>query len=299
MEDAIPSIAYWLGSHALAFFAIATVLALAALLILWHAIVRHAASWLRWVARAYSALERRLPGTASERLKHAWSRAAAYFTAYAVAAFAFALAGIALFVELADEIEAGADIAVFDQAFTTGLRDSTQHATLVLFSFATHLGDPWFLTALATLVALVLLWRGQTLLMLAWIAATAGNGLLTRALKVIFERTRPLHEHGLLSSEGWSFPSGHASGSAAVFTMLMYVILRGRDVRWWHVPLLGAAMALILVVGFSRVILQVHYLSDVVAGYIVAGSWLAICIAGAEVARVWRRPAMPSRDPIG
>jgi undecaprenyl-diphosphatase len=54
---------------------------------------------------------------------------------------------------------------------------------------------------------------------LAWIAATAGNGLLTRALKVIFERTRPLHEHGLLSSEGWSFPSGHASGAAAVFTM--------------------------------------------------------------------------------
>jgi hypothetical protein len=68
MEDAIPSIAYWLGSHALAFFAIATVLALAALLILWHAIERHAASWLRWVARAYSALERRLPGTASEGL---------------------------------------------------------------------------------------------------------------------------------------------------------------------------------------------------------------------------------------
>jgi undecaprenyl-diphosphatase len=78
--------------------------------------------------------------------------------------------------------------------------------------------------------------------------------------------------------------------------MLLYVYLRGREVRWWHVPLLVAAMALILVVGFSRVFLQVHYLSDVVAGYIVAGSWLALCILGAEMARAWRRPAMHLRD---
>ena len=285
MEDSLAALGYWLGSHALVFFALATAVALAVLLLLWHAIVRHSAAWRRWATAPFAALERRLTAIASDRLQHAWSRAAAYFTAYAVAAFAIALTGLALFVELADEIETGDDIAVFDRAFTAGLRDATAHSTLVLFHSATHLGDPLFLTAISALVALALLWRRQRLLFVVWIAATAGNGLLTRLLKAIFERTRPLHEHGLLVSEGWSFPSGHASGSAAVFTMLLYVYLRGREVRWWHVPLLAAAMALVLVVGFSRVFLQVHYLSDVIAGYIVAVSWLALCVAGAETLR--------------
>jgi undecaprenyl-diphosphatase len=284
MEIGISAIAYWLGSHALPFFTFATAVALAVLLLLWHAIVRHTATWGRWAAAPFIALERHLPAIATERLKHAWSRAAAHFTAYALVSFGIALAGIALFVELADEIETGEDIAAFDEAFTAGVRDATGHSTLRLFSFATRLGDPLFLTAVSTLVAIVLLWRRQRLLLVVWIAATAGNGILTRALKAIFERTRPLHEHGLLVSEGWSFPSGHASGSVAIYTMLLYVLLRGRNLVWWHVPLIAAAMAVILVIGFSRVFLQVHYLSDVVGGYIVAASWLALCIAGAEMA---------------
>ena len=292
MEDAIPSIARWLGSHALVFFAIATAAAVAVFLILWHAIVRHTAVWARWGVAAWSVVERRVPGIPVERLKSAWVRTAAYFTAYAVIAFVAAFAGIALFVELAGEIE---QIAVFDEAFTASLRDSTARPTLVLFSIATRLGDPPFLLALCTIVTLVLLWRRQRVLAVAWIVATGGNGLLTRALKAIFERTRPLHDHGIVDYTGWSFPSGHASGSLAVYTMLMYLILRGREVRWWHVPLLAAAIALILVVGFSRVFLQVHYLSDVLAGYIVAGSWIAICIAGAEVARARRRARSASR----
>ena len=108
-------------------------------------------------------------------------------------------------------------------------------------------------------------------------------------MKALFERTRPLHEHGLLLYEDWSFPSGHASGSLAVYTMLIYLALRGREVRWWHPPLLVVTMALVLVVGFSRVFLQVHYLSDVLAGYIVAASWLCVCVAGAEIAHARRR----------
>jgi undecaprenyl-diphosphatase len=89
--------------------------------------------------------------------------------------------------------------------------------------------------------------------------------------------------------DGWSFPSGHASGSLAVYAMLAYFILRGRDLQWWHLPLLFIAAALVMVIGFSRAFLQVHCLSDVVAGYLVAGSWLCICIAGVELARLHQR----------
>jgi membrane-associated phospholipid phosphatase len=93
----------------------------------------------------------------------------------------------------------------------------------------------------------------------------------------------------------WSFPSGHASGSLAVYAMLTYVILRGRDLQWWHLPLLVMTTAAILAVGFSRVFLQVHYPSDILGGYLVAGSWLCICIAGAELMNAHlRRPLRPA-----
>ena len=111
-----------------------------------------------------------------------------------------------------------------------------------------------------------------------------------------------MHDHGIGASDGWSFPSGHASGSLAVYIMLMYLILRGRERRWWHVAALAAAVIFILIVGLSRVFLQVHYLSDVAAGYIVAASWLAICIVGVEVARAWpgstRHRAQYPRDGV-
>ena len=292
MEDQLPAFAHWLGAHALAFFALATAGALIVLGTLWYLLVRHTKTLVQWAMRQWSPLA----GHRAVQWMHAktsrWSWLAAYLTAYVVIAVVTAAIGLALFFGLADEVSAGEDIAAFDDAFTASLRESTSRTTLVLFELVTHLGDPPFLTGVSALVALTLIWRRQRMLAAIWIAATAGNGLITRGLKAIFERTRPVHDHGVASYEGWSFPSGHASASLAVYTMLLYVILRGRDLEWWHLPALVAAMALILVVGFSRVFLQVHYLSDVLGGYLVAATWLCICISAAELARTYqsRRP---------
>ena len=295
MEEHIPDLARWLGSNAMLFFAVATAIALTVLGSLWYLLVHHTTTMVSWTARQWSRVSRYRAIKWLHRRLSRWSWIAALLTAYVIIAFATAGLGIMVFIELADEVEPDEDIAAFDGAFTASLRESTAHPTLVMFRFATHLGDPAFLIALSTIVALVLLWKRQRLLTAIWIIATAGNGLLTRVLKALFERTRPIHEHGLVMYEGWSFPSGHASGSLAVYTMLLYVVLRGREPRWWHLPVIVAAMALILIVGFSRVFLQVHYLSDVLAGYLVATSWLCVCIAAAEIARAYdgRLKVMP------
>ena len=288
MEDYIPAIARWLGSNALVFFAVATAVALTLFGALWYLLIHHTRTLGRFAVHLWSSLAHWPPTARMHGALSGESRLVAYLTAYAVIAFFAAFAGLALFVELADEIEPGEDIAAFDDAFTASLRASTTQATLEFFKLATRLGDVAFLFAVATLVALVLIAKRKRLLAAIWIIATAGNGFLTLALKALFERTRPLHEHGLLLYEDWSFPSGHASGSLAVYTMLIYLALRGREVRWWHLPVLVVTMALVLMVGFSRVFLQVHYLSDVLAGYIVASSWLCVCIAGAEIAHARR-----------
>jgi undecaprenyl-diphosphatase len=98
-----------------------------------------------------------------------------------------------------------------------------------------------------------------------------------------------LHDHGLANETGWSFPSGHASGSMLVYGLLGYLIVRHAPGAW-HVPVALTSLALIVFVGSSRVLLQVHYLSDIVAGYASAAAWVALCIAGLEAVR-WRESA--------
>lgn len=278
-------LAFWLGSHALVFFALATATAFAALAGLWAVLVHQRPALTHAIQGFWSICGRIL----QQRLHPRWTRftwITSYLTAYIVVAFLAAAAGLSLFAEIADETQAGEAIALFDQSFTEGVRASSSLFALKAFGLITHAGDPAILVLLSTIVALWLLYRRQRFLMLVWIAATGGNGLLTRLLKAVFERTRPIHDHGVVSYEGWSFPSGHASGSFAVYAMLLYVLLRGRDPQRWHLYGLLAATALILLVGFSRVYLQVHYLSDVVAGFIVAATWLSACVIVAEVARV-------------
>lgn len=285
MEEWISPVARWLGSNALIFFFCATTIASAIAGLAWYLLVHHAKTFARWSIEWSSRLVRLIGVARFMRVFNRWSWLGTYFTLYVLLAFATAAAGLISLIELADEVAPGEDIAVFDEAFTASLRDSTARATLAVFAYATRLGDPEFLIALGAAVTLILIWKRRWLLAGVWIVATAGNGLLTWALKAAFERSRPIHEHGLAFSEGWSFPSGHASGSFAVYTMLMYVVLRERELRWWHLPLLIVAMAVTVVIGFSRVFLQVHYLSDVLAGYLVAGTWLCLCVAAAEAAR--------------
>jgi membrane-associated phospholipid phosphatase len=119
--------------------------------------------------------------------------------------------------------------------------------------------------------------------------------LLNRTLKAIFERSRPLHDHGITAEGGWSFPSGHASGSMLIYGLLAYIVVRHTPARW-HIPVALTSIAIITFVGSSRVLLQVHYASDVLAGYAVAVAWLAICVAALEAVR-WRDSLRSSAAP--
>jgi undecaprenyl-diphosphatase len=209
-----------------------------------------------------------------------------YLGAYAVIGFIASLASLGAFFELADEIGVDEDLARFDLALSQSLAENVSRGLLEAMAWITQLGDRDVLIALAAVVTVVLLLKRRRLLAAAWAIATASGGLLNMLLKALFERTRPLHEHGVLSADGWSFPSGHASGSMLVYGLLGYLIIRHTS-RLWHVPVAILCAALIVFVGFSRVLLQVHYLSDVLAGYASAAAWGALCIAGLEAVR-WR-----------
>lgn len=282
------ALAELLGSHAvIALFTVAALMLLFTALA-WRLIQRYSgAFWRLFMAVIDKA--RSLKRTHAPHVSMPYSLAYAFATArylgvQAIISVAVCVAAFAVFFEIADEIGADEDLGQFDVALSESLKENVSAGTLLFFSRITRLGDSAFLIALATVIALILLWRRQWLHAGAWIVATSAGGALNWVLKALFERSRPEHDHLAVTVTGWSFPSGHASGSFIVYGLLGYLVVRHTP-PVCHVPAVLIAILLVVFVGFSRVILQVHYFSDVLAGYAFAAAWVAMWIAGLEALR--------------
>ncbi|MEO3946800.1 phosphatase PAP2 family protein [Gorillibacterium sp. CAU 1737] len=105
-----------------------------------------------------------------------------------------------------------------------------------------------------------------------------GVWVLNTVLKAAYHRERPSVEH-LVEASGYSFPSGHAMSSAALYGMLGYLLWRKfrREGRWvYAIPVITVLW--ILLIGWSRVYLGVHFASDVAGGYAVGCAWLMLCL---------------------
>ena len=115
-------------------------------------------------------------------------------------------------------------------------------------------------------------------------SAIIGGSLLNSVFKTVIQRPRPISETTLITVNGWSFPSGHAMASVIFYGMIAYLLVRSTNS--WRLRAFFMALAgfIVFVIGFSRIYLQVHYLSDVLAGYAGGLFWLSICITGLEVA---------------
>jgi undecaprenyl-diphosphatase len=143
---------------------------------------------------------------------------------------------------------------------------------------------------LGVIVAAILAWGRRWVFLGSWLAAVAGSAVLNHLLKVLFARPRPHFEHPLLVETSYSFPSGHAMESFVVYGMLAYFAVLA--LRSWESR--GAAL-LVVLIGFSRMYLGVHYLSDVLAGYAAGGVWLSALITGTETIRRSKNETKPTR----
>ncbi len=198
------------------------------------------------------------------------------------------LIGVGVFTRLAGQLAAEAEPVAADHAFTDAVRATVPQPAVQIFAAFTHMGDATTLTGLCVAVAITLVARSRQWLALGWVVAVAGNGLLNRTLKQTFGRVRPLNPDGLVLEPGFSFPSGHSSGSVVAYGMLAYLALRLLPARW-HLTALVASVALAFTVGASRVFLGVHFASDVIAGFASGSAWLALCVTGIELLRGYRQ----------
>jgi membrane-associated phospholipid phosphatase len=194
---------------------------------------------------------------------------------------AVVVSAAAVFATLAWQMSSGR-LAQFDQAFTDGIRQSVPFGAAHVFALVTHLGDSAVLAGLCISVATVLVISRHRCLSLWWVLAIGGNGMLNRTLKNMFVRVRPIQDPTLALADGWSFPSGHTSGSLVAYGMLAYVLVRTLP-KAWHLPALLAATTIAFATACSRVFIQVHFASDVLAGIASGTACLAVCICGCEL----------------
>jgi undecaprenyl-diphosphatase len=201
-----------------------------------------------------------------------------------------------LFSIIVAGIDVGASLGQFDTALSASLHRHLSPSVLQPFAYLTHLGDRNWLIVVGSVGAVVLFALRKYVFGVSWVIAGAGGGWLNQVLKALFERARPLHDSVLFATHGYSFPSAHAQGSTIIYGMLAYLLVRHTQ-RRWHLPVALMALGLLLIIGASRIILQVHYFSDVIAGFVVAAAWLAICIAGTEIILRSFKPRTPELFP--
>jgi undecaprenyl-diphosphatase len=150
--------------------------------------------------------------------------------------------------------------------------------------------------AMGVLAALVVLWllRTSRLHDALFVGGTAaGASLVFTALKRLLDRDRPPLNNQLVGAANESLPSGHATMAVAVLGSLVVLLWAGRSTTA-RVAMVTAVALWVGAVGLTRIYLGVHWFSDVLAGWLVGGAWLALCAA------VWtahsRKRALRARE---
>ncbi|MET0587151.1 MAG: phosphatase PAP2 family protein [Novosphingobium sp.] len=190
------------------------------------------------------------------------------------------LAVLALvFWRIASAVTAG-DTLAFDRHVMAALRQPGDAAMPVgprwlrsAMLDITALGGVAVLTVLTVVVTGYLLMTRKAAMAALVAVAVSGGALVSTLLKGTFNRPRPDIVPHLVEVHTTSFPSGHAMNSAVVFLTLGALLARTHQTYSVRAYVIGVSILLTLAIGFSRVYLGVHWPSDVLAGWVVGGSW--------------------------
>lgn len=140
----------------------------------------------------------------------------------------------------------------------------------------TFLGKHTFLIPFNLVLIAVLLVRRQPWYAFRLAVISISSLLLMFLLKRLFHRRRP-SDPLLFEAKGKSFPSGHAIMAVNFYGLLLYMFWHSNAVPWLHLGALLFSIVLIAGIAFSRIYLQVHYASDVLAGLIIGACWFYTC----------------------
>ena len=232
-----------------------------------------------------------LPAIATDRLPPATR----YGLRELLIGIAVALVGVP-FGLLLHQVTTDGPLTELDESAAKGLHtrlvdNDFVEAVMTAVSFT---GKPIFLTALVGLPALWLWRRGARKLVAFLMVVSLGGGAIDTVVKVAVGRPRPSFDEPIATAFGNSFPSGHSMSSLVCYGALLLVFLPLIAARWRMIVIVATALW-VFAIGFSRLALGVHFISDVLGGYVLGAAWLVGSVAAFEVWRAerGRRPTNP------
>lgn len=179
---------------------------------------------------------------------------------------------------LVEELLEAEEMIRFDQWVNQSLGALRSDDVLGVFSWLTGLGDSVTVVAVAlTTTGLVWAYRHSHAILPLWIVVI-GSQITTYAGKYALARARPEAVTEIIAVTP-SFPSGHSTSAMAVYGFLAYLIARNLPATRFRFEVGFWAAILIALIGFSRMILGLHYASDVAAGFLVGLLWLLVGFA--------------------
>jgi undecaprenyl-diphosphatase len=260
------------------------------------------------VAAAYATVWTLRPVTT--RLgSHRWTAAArrrgqsgvAWLTVRVAADVAIVAAGAAVvlslaaaFVAILDSVTEADGLTIIDRAVGDWLVGHRRPVLNQIEIAVTNLGGTIVLVASVSLVAAYTAVRLRSWypVVLA-VVGLGGSQALVTIIKISIARPRPNPPAQLVSASGFSFPSGHSASSLVGFALLAWLTcMLTADRAIWATVWTAAAMGTVAV-GVSRIYLGVHYPTDVIGGWALGLTWLAVV---AVAARVWRMRSLPAQS---
>ncbi len=164
-----------------------------------------------------------------------------------------------------------------------------QQTALAVFSLRSEFWDKFFLLftkiggwqvifSLLIILSIFLYWKKRKVFILPFWIAVCGSALLAVIVKYLVNRARPSADIALYAEKLPSFPSAHSALTLALFGFLIYLVWRFRSKMSLKIIFTIILASIILLIGFSRLYLGVHYLTDVLAGYLVGLLWLLVAM---------------------
>ena len=188
-----------------------------------------------------------------------------------------ALAAIVVFALLA-YVVAGQLLLKTETHILSELREWGTPTRTAIAQVVTRIVSAWEYTVLVAGATILLALRRRNLDLVILLASVAGGLALEWGFKGLFAIARPVIDERLTPALGYSFPSGHALRATVFFGIVAGLIVMAQPKQRWRWIVGGLLLLFVPMIAFSRVYLQVHYPSDVIAGMLVGTAWVLACL---------------------
>ncbi len=165
-----------------------------------------------------------------------------------------------------------------DHELATWFHERLTPAFVTVLRAFTDFGSGEWIGIVVFALVLFLAWKRWWPSLVTFVVAVPGGMLLNEWVKILVHRQRPFVAGPFVDWSGYSFASGHTIGATLLYGQILLLILPCLKARHWRLLSVFSALSLIGLVGFSRVALGAHFLTDVLAAILFGIIWLALCV---------------------